>query len=149
MGRCYSGWNEEISGSILLDRDYPKTRACSILEYWSFIEDTDFQHHHVQKPLPIHTWILAFQWQLPLWSNWSWLRSTFQSQTIGWSFGTRFKSAYIPDKNISIDEELMLWKGRLAFKQYIPNKRSRFGIKFFSLCDTTRYLWNSFVYLGK
>ena len=49
----------------------------------------------------------------------------------------RFKGAYIPSRKISIDEELMLWKGRLGFKQYIPNKRCRFGVKYFSLCETT------------
>ena len=43
----------------------------------------------------------------------------------------------------------MLWKGRLQFKQYIPNKRSRFGIKYSSLCESTGYMWNSFVYLIK
>ena len=35
------------------------------------------------------------------------------------------------------------------FKQYIPLKRARFGIKMFSLCKTTGYLWSSYVYLGK
>ena len=49
----------------------------------------------------------------------------------------RFKEAYIPSRKILIDEELMLWKGRLGFKQYIPNKRCRFGAKCFSLCETT------------
>ena len=49
-----------------------------------------------------------------------------------------FKSVYVPNEHISIDEELLLWKGRLSFKQYIPNKR--FGIKMFSLCDDTGYL---------
>ena len=57
----------------------------------------------------------------------------------------KFKAA----KNLSIDEQLLLWKGRLGFKQYISNKRSRFGIKIFSLCEFSGYLWNSFVYLGK
>lgn len=61
----------------------------------------------------------------------------------------RFKTVYTPDKNIAVDEELLLWKGRLGFKQYIPNKRSRFGIKMFSICEASGYLWNSFVYLGK
>ena len=61
----------------------------------------------------------------------------------------KFKLVYTPSREISIDEELMLWKGRLQFKQYIPNKRSRFGIKFFSLCEASGYLWNSYVYLGK
>ena len=61
----------------------------------------------------------------------------------------KFKSAYTPSKNISIDEELLIWKGRLGFKQYIPNKRARFGIKMFSICEDVGYLWNSFVYIGK
>ena len=61
----------------------------------------------------------------------------------------KFKAAYTPDKNLSIDEQLLLWKGRLGFKQYIPNKGSRFGLKIFSLCELSGYLWNSFVYLGK
>ena len=39
----------------------------------------------------------------------------------------KFKSVFVPSKFISIDEELSLWKGRLIFKQYIPNKRARFG----------------------
>ena len=62
---------------------------------------------------------------------------------------SKFKAVYIPEKNISIDEELLLWKGRLVFKQYIPLKRARFGIKMFSLCESSGYLWNSYVYLGK
>ena len=62
---------------------------------------------------------------------------------------SKFKSIYIPEEHISIDEELLLWKGKLVFKQYIPLKRARFRIKMFSLCETTDYLWNSFVYLCK
>ena len=61
----------------------------------------------------------------------------------------KFKPVYVPNKHICVDEELLLWKGRLSFKQYIPMKRSRFGIKMFSLCEDTGYLWNSYVYLGK
>ena len=61
----------------------------------------------------------------------------------------KFKSVYTLDKHIAIDEELLLWKGRLGFKQYIRNKRARFGIKMFSVCEVSGYLWNSFVYVGK
>ena len=31
-----------------------------------------------------------------------------------------------PSKNLVIDESLVLWKGRLSFKVYIPNKRNKF-----------------------
>ena len=61
----------------------------------------------------------------------------------------QFKNVYISTQHISIDEELLLWKGRLLFKQYIPSKRSRFEVKLFSLCEDSGYLWNSFVYLKK
>ena len=61
---------------------------------------------------------------------------------------TRFQQLYIPTREISIDEELVLFKGRLAFKQYIPNKRSRFGVKIFALCDSHGYYWNATVFCG-
>ncbi|KAL8603589.1 hypothetical protein ACOMHN_022541 [Nucella lapillus] len=40
-----------------------------------------------------------------------------------------FQSVYTLDKYIAIDESLLLWKGQLVFKQYIPLKRARFGIR--------------------
>ena len=53
------------------------------------------------------------------------------------------------EQHVAIDEELLLWKGRVGFKQYIPSKRARFDIKMFSLCEVSGYLWKSFVYIGK
>jgi len=47
----------------------------------------------------------------------------------------KFKSIFIPHQNLCIDESIVEWKGRLTFKQYIPSKRHRFGIKLFVLCD--------------
>ena len=61
----------------------------------------------------------------------------------------KLKSVYTPDKEVSIDEELLLWKEQFGFKQYIPSKRFRFGNKMFSLCKVSGYLWNSFVYVVK
>ena len=53
---------------------------------------------------------------------------------------SRFKSVYVPNGFVCNDEELLLWKGKLSFKQYTLNKRSLFANKVFSLCETTRYL---------
>ena len=64
-------------------------------------------------------------------------------------FNEAFQEFYSPSRRISIDEQLLLHKGNLHFKQYIPNKRARFGIKFFSLCDETGYLFSTEVYVGK
>ena len=61
-----------------------------------------------------------------------------------------FQSVFMPYQYVSVDESLLLWKGRLGWKQYIPKKRSRFGIKTYELCDSiTGYLWNFSVYTGK
>ena len=45
---------------------------------------------------------------------------------------------------------MVKWKGRLSFKQFIPSKRHRFGIKFLVLCDVqTGYVQDIIVYTGK
>lgn len=63
---------------------------------------------------------------------------------------TKFKSFFKPFQNLVIDESLVLFKGRLAFKQYIRTKRARFGIKLFVLCCCeTGYILDLMVYLGK
>jgi len=60
-----------------------------------------------------------------------------------------FTAAFKPYKDLCIDESLLLWKGRLFFKQYIPSKRNRFGVKLYVLCDAyTRYILKFFVYSG-
>ena len=60
-----------------------------------------------------------------------------------------FKNNYLPEKEICVDESLVLFKERLRFKQYIRTKRARFGIKLFSLCSSDGYLWNFNVYTGQ
>ena len=43
----------------------------------------------------------------------------------------------------------MLWKGRLYWKQYIPLKRARYGVKSYELCESlSGYIWTFFVYTG-
>lgn len=60
-----------------------------------------------------------------------------------------FQSVYDPDISLSIDEELVLWKGRLQFKQFLPLKRARFGIKIYCLCECSGYMYRFQVYTGK
>ncbi|KAJ8949458.1 hypothetical protein NQ318_007559 [Aromia moschata] len=61
-----------------------------------------------------------------------------------------FKRQLYPFQDVVIDESLILFKGRLHFKQYIKSKRHRFGIKLFVLCDCeTAYILNFDVYVGK
>ena len=60
----------------------------------------------------------------------------------------RFNSVYYPPENLTIDESLVLYKGRLLFKQYIKSKRSRFGIKMFELATASGILLDFIIYQG-
>jgi hypothetical protein len=61
----------------------------------------------------------------------------------------KFSASYVPENQLSIDESLLLWKGRLGWKVYIPKKRSRFGMESFKLCEAkTGYVWNMLWYTG-
>lgn len=61
----------------------------------------------------------------------------------------RFSAVYTPCANVAVDESLMLWKGRLAMKQYIPIKRARFGLKSYLLCESgSGYIWKVMVHIG-
>jgi hypothetical protein len=52
-------------------------------------------------------------------------------------------------ENLADDEITMFFKGRIIFKQYIPKKHTRFGIKLYKLCDSEGYTYHMTVYLGK
>jgi len=60
-----------------------------------------------------------------------------------------FSQTYLPNKELSVDEALVLWRGRLAFRQYIPGKRHRYGVKLYMLCEQSGYCLNNIVYWGK
>lgn len=62
----------------------------------------------------------------------------------------KFGELYIPRKALSIDESLLLWKGRLSWLQCIRTKAARFGIKSYDLCEAeTGYLLKMIIYTGK
>jgi hypothetical protein len=63
-------------------------------------------------------------------------------------FRRQWKTVYTPGKNLCVDESLVLFKGRLAFKQYIRTKRSRFGVKFYTLCTSHGYTLDTMIYSG-
>ena len=64
-----------------------------------------------------------------------------------------FKTVYVPSQDVTTDESLWKFKGRLKFKQYNPSKRARFGIKVYKTCQSTGgaagYTWNFKVYTGQ
>lgn len=58
---------------------------------------------------------------------------------------------YVPGTNVTIDEQLLAFRGRCKFKMYIPNKPAKYGLKIEMMCDSgTRYMIDDAMpYLGK
>ncbi|XP_069612129.1 piggyBac transposable element-derived protein 4-like isoform X3 [Ranitomeya imitator] len=53
-------------------------------------------------------------------------------------------------ENFTVDEQLVSFRGRCPFRQYIPSKPAKYGIKIWTLCDSkTSYAANVQVYIGK
>ena len=61
----------------------------------------------------------------------------------------KFQEIYTPRRDICVDESLLLWKGRLIFRQYLPLKRARFGIKIFLCCESDGGIKGSGGYCSK
>ncbi|XP_041346649.1 piggyBac transposable element-derived protein 4-like [Gigantopelta aegis] len=56
----------------------------------------------------------------------------------------------MPYGQFSLDESMIKFKGRLGFRQYMPAKPIKWGVKMWSLCEAdTGYLYNFQIYTGK
>ncbi|KAE9542430.1 hypothetical protein AGLY_003291 [Aphis glycines] len=60
-----------------------------------------------------------------------------------------FQKAFYPRIELSLDESLLLHRGRLCFRQYIKGKKAKYGIKFYELCSLDGYVLNIEMYKGK
>ncbi|XP_037804848.1 piggyBac transposable element-derived protein 2-like [Penaeus monodon] len=47
-----------------------------------------------------------------------------------------YRSAFVPNKNVTVDESLWAFKGRHHALQYNPSKRARRGLKVYKLCSS-------------
>jgi hypothetical protein len=56
---------------------------------------------------------------------------------------------YSVTEHLAVDEVIVLYKGRVVFRQYIPKKHKRFGIRIYKLCDSVSHTYDTSVYLGK
>jgi len=59
-----------------------------------------------------------------------------------------FCEMYNPTEHLSVDKVIMLCKGKLIFRQYIPKKHNRYGIRIYKLCVSGLLLRHECV-LGK
>ena len=59
-----------------------------------------------------------------------------------------FRSTYTPGSSVVIDESLIPFRGRLSFRQYIPGKTHKYGVKLYKICSPNAYTWDLKVYIG-
>ncbi|CAJ1064709.1 dual specificity protein phosphatase 26 isoform X1%2C partial [Xyrichtys novacula] len=62
----------------------------------------------------------------------------------------RLPLLFNPGSEVTIDEQLLPFKGRCSFKQYMPKKPAKYGIKIWTAADvSTSYAWKVSIYTGK
>ena len=65
-------------------------------------------------------------------------------------FITNCKSNFVPGECVTIDESMFAFRGKCAFRMYMPAKPTRYGLKLYSMVDSqTFYFVNGEMYLGR
>ncbi|KAL6730335.1 hypothetical protein Aduo_001315 [Ancylostoma duodenale] len=64
-------------------------------------------------------------------------------------FNKACQGSFRPGRELCIDESLVPFRGRNVFRQYIPSKRYRYGIKLFKMYTKEGYTYRTIVYAGK
>lgn len=63
---------------------------------------------------------------------------------------SNLQNRYIPGENLTIDEQLVPYRGRVSFRQYMPSKPDKYGMKVWWICDSKNaYPLLGIPYLGK
>ena len=63
---------------------------------------------------------------------------------------TTLSKSFIPFDNVTINEQLVAFRGRCSFRMYMKSKPAKCGLKLWALCDSaTAYVLNLQVYTGK
>lgn len=62
---------------------------------------------------------------------------------------SKFQTYYVPTKNISIDESVVKFKGKISFITYNKNKPTKWGIRIYVLADASNgYVYSILPYYG-
>ena len=65
-------------------------------------------------------------------------------------FESKCRENYKPSAEVYIDEQLIPFRGRCSFRQYMPSKPDKYGMKLFLLVDcNTGYVYTGQPYVGK
>lgn len=64
-------------------------------------------------------------------------------------FNKKMEEVYEPSKNLALDESMVLFRGRLVFRQYIKNKRHKYGVKLYMLTESFGLVHRVMIYSGQ
>ena len=65
-------------------------------------------------------------------------------------FQDNLKICYIPGSYVTIDEQLLGFRGKCPFRQFMPKKPDKYGLKFWLCVDVdSYYVLNAFPYIGR
>ena len=132
LAGVYKARNEPVaqlwstnSGRPLFSQSMPRTRFTNIARVLRFDDAASRrQRRETDKLAPIRN--VFDMWQLTL------------------------EDAFVPFENVTCDEQLLTFRGRCPFKQYIPSKPGKYGIKLWMLSDSqTSYVCRLQVYTGQ
>ena len=56
------------------------------------------------------------------------------------------KQIYCLDQSLSLDESMVLCRGRLIFRQYMKNSRHKHRVKFYELCDLSLLILRGMIF---
>nr|XP_061840556.1 piggyBac transposable element-derived protein 4-like [Nerophis lumbriciformis] len=117
-------WGKE-SGRALFAATMSEKRFCQINKVLCFDDrPTRPDHYGEDRLAPI----------LDLWRTWSGL----------------LPKMFNPGRDVCVGQQLVSFRGRCSFKQCIPSKPAKYGLKIWALCDvSTSYAWKMRVYTGR
>lgn len=64
-------------------------------------------------------------------------------------FNNKMTDIYEPSENLALNKSMVLFWGRLIFRQYIKNKRYKYGIKLYMLTESGGLVHRIMIYSGQ
>ena len=114
-----------LEGRPIFDHTMSRGRYQQILRFLQFDNAQSRRHHRSpDKQLPIRK-------MFEIWDSY-------------------LRDSYTCRRNMTVHEQLVCFRERCSFKQYIPSKPSKRGIKLWTICDSTcSYIWKILVHIRK
>ena len=114
-------WSKnELSGFPVFPKVMPQNKFQQMLRFWHFVDNENSPGGNLSKIMPLVV-----------------------------QLDNKIAAIYTSDRKLSIDESMMLWIGRLVFRHYRINKKHKYGVKLYELCESDDIVMNVKIYSGE